>query len=43
MALLTHNPAAAENLAEDLRHYGLTAFPVHGPVHGARIISDTFL
>jgi 4-diphosphocytidyl-2-C-methyl-D-erythritol kinase len=43
VALLTHNPAAAENLAEDLRHYGLTAFPVHGPVHGARIISDTLL
>ena len=43
VALLTHNPAAAESLAEDLRHYGLTAFPVHGPVHGARIISDTLL
>lgn len=43
VALLTHGPAAAESLAEDLRHYGLTAFPVHGPVHGARIISDTLL
>jgi 4-diphosphocytidyl-2-C-methyl-D-erythritol kinase len=43
VALLTHNPAAADSLAEDLRHYGLTAFPVHGPVHGARIISDTLL
>jgi 4-diphosphocytidyl-2-C-methyl-D-erythritol kinase len=43
VALLTHNPVAAESLAEDLRHYGLTAFPVHGPVHGARIISDTLL
>ncbi|WP_255767868.1 4-(cytidine 5'-diphospho)-2-C-methyl-D-erythritol kinase [Pseudarthrobacter sulfonivorans] len=43
VALLTRNPAAAESLAEDLRHYGLTAFPVHGPVHGARIISDTLL
>ncbi len=43
VALLTHNPGAAESLAEDLRHYGLTAFPVHGPVHGARIISDTLL
>jgi 4-diphosphocytidyl-2-C-methyl-D-erythritol kinase len=43
VALLTHSPAAAESLAEDLRHYGLTAFPVHGPVHGARIISDTLL
>jgi 4-diphosphocytidyl-2-C-methyl-D-erythritol kinase len=43
VALLTHSPAAADSLAEDLRHYGLTAFPVHGPVHGARIISDTLL
>jgi len=43
VALLTHSPAAAESLAEDLRHYGLTALPVHGPVHGARIISDTLL
>lgn len=43
VALLTHNPAAAESLAEDLRHYGLTALAVHGPVHGARIISDTLL
>ncbi|MCU1433923.1 MAG: 4-diphosphocytidyl-2C-methyl-D-erythritol kinase [Pseudarthrobacter sp.] len=43
VALLTHSPSAADSLAEDLRHYGLTAFPVHGPVHGARIISDTLL
>lgn len=43
VALLTHSPAAADSLAEDLRHYGLTAFPVHGPVHGARIMSDTLL
>ncbi|HEY8752511.1 MAG TPA: 4-(cytidine 5'-diphospho)-2-C-methyl-D-erythritol kinase [Arthrobacter sp.] len=43
VALLTHSPAAAESLAEDLRHYGLTALAVHGPVHGARIISDTLL
>jgi 4-diphosphocytidyl-2-C-methyl-D-erythritol kinase len=43
VALLTHNPSAAEGLAEDLQHYGLTAIAVHGPVHGARIISDTLL
>lgn len=43
VALLAHNPTAAENLAEDLRHYGLTAVAVHGPVPGARIISDTLL
>jgi len=43
VALLTHSPAAADSLAEDLRHYGLTALAVHGPVHGARIISDTLL
>jgi 4-diphosphocytidyl-2-C-methyl-D-erythritol kinase len=43
VALLTRSPAAADSLAEDLRHYGLTALPVHGPVHGARIISDTLL
>lgn len=43
VALLTHGPAAADSLAEDLRHYGMTAFAVHGPVHGARIISDTLL
>jgi 4-diphosphocytidyl-2-C-methyl-D-erythritol kinase len=43
VALLTHNPSAAESLAADLLHYGLTAIAVHGPVHGARIISDTLL
>ncbi|MFY9637030.1 MAG: 4-(cytidine 5'-diphospho)-2-C-methyl-D-erythritol kinase [Cellulosimicrobium cellulans] len=43
VALLARSPAAADNLAEDLRHYGMTAFPVHGPVHGARIMSDTLL
>lgn len=43
VALLTHNPEAAESLAEDLRHYGHTAQAVHGPVPGARIISDTLL
>jgi 4-diphosphocytidyl-2-C-methyl-D-erythritol kinase len=43
VALLARNPTAAENLAEDLRHYGLGAQAVHGPVPGARIISDTLL
>ena len=43
VALLSHSPAAAEGLAEDLRHHGLDAMAVHGPVHGARIISDTLL
>ena len=43
VALLAHNPGAAEGLASDLRHHGLDALAVHGPVHGARIISDTLL
>jgi len=43
VALLAHSPAAAESLAEDLLHHGLTAWAVHGPVPGARIISDTLL
>jgi 4-diphosphocytidyl-2-C-methyl-D-erythritol kinase len=43
VALLAEDPVAAEGLAADLRHYGLTALAVHGPVPGARIISDTHL
>jgi 4-diphosphocytidyl-2-C-methyl-D-erythritol kinase len=43
VAFLAHSPAAAAGLAEDLRHHGLDAMAVHGPVHGARIISDTLL
>lgn len=43
VALLADDSVAAEGLAADLRHYGLTALAVHGPVHGARIISDTLL
>ncbi|MFH5880420.1 4-(cytidine 5'-diphospho)-2-C-methyl-D-erythritol kinase [Arthrobacter sp. NA-172] len=43
VALLAHNPAVAESLAEDLRHLGHNALAVHGPVPGARIISDTLL
>jgi 4-diphosphocytidyl-2-C-methyl-D-erythritol kinase len=40
---LTHSPAAAAGLAEELSHHGLNALAVHGPVPGARIISDTLL
>ena len=43
VALLADDSVAAEALAADLRHYGLTAMAVHGPVPGARIISDTLL
>ena len=43
VALLAEDPVAAEGLAADLQHYGLTALAVHGPVPGARIISDTHL
>jgi 4-diphosphocytidyl-2-C-methyl-D-erythritol kinase len=43
VALLADDSVAAESLAADLRHYGLTAIAVHGPVPGARIISDTLL
>lgn len=43
VALLADDPVAAEALAEDLRHQGLAALHVHGPVPGARIISDTHL
>ncbi|MEE2569299.1 4-(cytidine 5'-diphospho)-2-C-methyl-D-erythritol kinase [Pseudarthrobacter sp. J64] len=43
VAFLATHPAAADALAEDLAHYGLTAIAVHGPVPGARIISDTLL
>ena len=43
VALLADDSVAAEALAADLRYYGLTAMAVHGPVPGARIISDTLL
>ena len=43
VALLADDSVAAEALAAELRHYGLTAMAVHGPVPGARIISDTLL
>lgn len=43
VAFLVSTPAAARGLAEELGSYGLTAMAVHGPVPGARIISDTLL
>ncbi|HKU02154.1 MAG TPA: 4-(cytidine 5'-diphospho)-2-C-methyl-D-erythritol kinase [Arthrobacter sp.] len=43
VALLAEDSVAAAALAEDLQRYGLTALAVHGPVPGARIISDTLL
>jgi 4-diphosphocytidyl-2-C-methyl-D-erythritol kinase len=43
VAFLAHSPAAAAGLAEELRHHSFDALAVHGPVHGARIISDTLL
>jgi 4-diphosphocytidyl-2-C-methyl-D-erythritol kinase len=43
VALLADDPVAAEGLAENLRRYGLTALAVHGPVPGARIMSDILL
>lgn len=43
VALLADDSLAADGLAEDLRRYGLSAIAVHGPVPGARIISDTLI
>ncbi len=43
VAFLAHSPAAAAGLADELRHHSFDALAVHGPVHGARIISDTLL
>jgi 4-diphosphocytidyl-2-C-methyl-D-erythritol kinase len=43
VALLAEDSVAAAALAEDLGHQGLSALAVHGPVPGARIISDTLL
>lgn len=43
VALLARDTGAADGLAEELRHQGLQALAVHGPVPGARIISDTLL
>ncbi|MDF2051268.1 4-(cytidine 5'-diphospho)-2-C-methyl-D-erythritol kinase [Arthrobacter sp. Cr_A7] len=43
VALLADDSLTADGLAEDLRRYGLSAIAVHGPVPGARIISDTLI
>jgi 4-diphosphocytidyl-2-C-methyl-D-erythritol kinase len=43
IALLARDSVAASVLAEELTHRGHTALAVHGPVPGARIISDTLL
>ncbi|WP_405475114.1 4-(cytidine 5'-diphospho)-2-C-methyl-D-erythritol kinase [Paenarthrobacter ilicis] len=43
VALLARDSVAASVLAEELSHRGHTALAVHGPVPGARIISDTLL
>ncbi|MDI2036411.1 4-(cytidine 5'-diphospho)-2-C-methyl-D-erythritol kinase [Paenarthrobacter nitroguajacolicus] len=43
IALLARDSVAAGVLAEELAHRGHTAVAVHGPVPGARIISDTLL
>ncbi len=43
VALLADDSLAADGLADDLRRYGLSAIAVHGPVPGARIISDTLI
>lgn len=43
VALLAGDAVAAQGLAESLRRHGLAALAVHGPVPGARIISDTIL
>ncbi|WP_334172093.1 4-(cytidine 5'-diphospho)-2-C-methyl-D-erythritol kinase [Sinomonas sp.] len=43
VALLAEDPAAASELAEALGHRGAHAVAVHGPVPGARIVSDTLL
>ncbi|MDJ0319657.1 4-(cytidine 5'-diphospho)-2-C-methyl-D-erythritol kinase [Pseudarthrobacter sp. PS3-L1] len=43
VALLTASAEAAVEVAQNLAHHGISALPVHGPVPGARIISDTLL
>jgi 4-diphosphocytidyl-2-C-methyl-D-erythritol kinase len=43
IALLAQSAESADGLAEELRHAGHNALAVHGPVPGARIISDTLL
>jgi 4-diphosphocytidyl-2-C-methyl-D-erythritol kinase len=43
VALLAEDADAAALLADALAHRGIPAIPVHGPVPGARIVSDTLL
>lgn len=43
VALLVRDAAAAAELVEALAHRGVEALAVHGPVPGARILSDTLL
>ncbi|MDQ4490325.1 4-(cytidine 5'-diphospho)-2-C-methyl-D-erythritol kinase [Sinomonas sp. ASV486] len=43
IALLAPDAASAEDLAAELAHRGVEAVAVHGPVPGARIVSDTVL
>jgi 4-diphosphocytidyl-2-C-methyl-D-erythritol kinase len=43
IALLAHDAAAAADLADELGAHGVEALAVHGPVPGARIVSDTLL
>lgn len=43
VALLAADAAAAADLADELAHHGVEALAVHGPVPGARIVSDTLL
>lgn len=43
VAMLAEDPRAAVELAEGLSRRGVEALAVHGPVPGARIVSDTLL
>ncbi|MEA5456712.1 4-(cytidine 5'-diphospho)-2-C-methyl-D-erythritol kinase [Sinomonas sp. JGH33] len=43
VALLAEDAGSAAELAEALAHRGVEALAVHGPVPGARILSDTLL
>ncbi|WP_415857133.1 4-(cytidine 5'-diphospho)-2-C-methyl-D-erythritol kinase [Sinomonas sp. G460-2] len=43
VAMLTEDPRAAVELADTLSRRGAEALAVHGPVPGARIVSDTLL
>jgi 4-diphosphocytidyl-2-C-methyl-D-erythritol kinase len=43
IAFLAPDEESSLNIADRLISAGLPAIPVHGPVHGAKIISDTLL